>query len=70
MSAMITTPTNGSKVLEAVKFDCRLRAAIIVSRPASEQEELLNSIVAPNLRRNVAHVVLQIREALALEVIP
>jgi hypothetical protein len=67
MSATTTTPASGSKLLEAVKFDRHFCAAIIVSRPDSEQEELLNSIVAPNLRRNVAAAVAAIRQSLGLQ---
>ena len=67
MSATTTTmPTaNGSKLLAAVNYDRHICASIIATR--DDWEELLDSITAPDLRRNVAHVVWGIRDALGLE---
>jgi hypothetical protein len=65
MSATITTAPNGLRLLEAVKFDCNLCAALIATR--DDWQELLDSLPSPNLRKNVAVGVGGIREALGLE---
>ncbi len=62
-----TSSTAGLKLLEAVKFDYRLTAVIIISRPDSEQEELLDSIPMSNQRRNVAAIVAAIRSSLGMD---
>jgi len=65
MSATITTAANGLRLLEAVKFDCNLCAALIATR--DDWQELLDSLPSRNLRKNVAVGVWGIREALGLE---
>jgi hypothetical protein len=60
-----TTAANGSRLLEAVKFDNNLCASIIATR--DNWEELLDSIPSPNLRKNVAVVVWGIRRGLGLQ---
>jgi hypothetical protein len=62
-----TTSPNGSKLLAATNYDRHICAAIIAAR--DDWEELLDSIVMPQQRRNVAYVVLQIRQALGLEAV-
>jgi hypothetical protein len=59
-----TATANGSRLLEAVNYNRYLFASIIAQR--DDWEELLDSIPAPDLRRNAAGAVLAIREALAL----
>ena len=67
-SATITKPVvNGAKLFEACNYDRRLAASIIATR--DDWQELLDSIL-PRQRADVAHVVLQIREALGPKVIP
>jgi hypothetical protein len=57
-----TTAVNGSKLLAECTYDRRLCAAIISTRP--DWQELLDSIMMPQQRRNVVAVVVAIREAL------
>jgi hypothetical protein len=64
-TATITPAVNGLRLLEAVRFDYRLFASIAATR--KDWQELLDSIPAPDLRRNAAGSVLTIREALGLE---
>jgi hypothetical protein len=52
MSATITTPANGSKLLEAVNFNRHLFASIIAQR--DDWEELLGDIPAPECCRGCA----------------
>lgn len=66
MSATATvTAVNGSALMEACGYDRRLCASIIATR--ADWRQLLDSIIQPQQRRNVAHVVYGIREALGLE---
>jgi hypothetical protein len=65
MSATISSTASGSRLLEACNYDRRLCGAIIASQ--SNWQELLDSIPDTPMRRNVAHVVWQIREALGKE---
>jgi hypothetical protein len=65
MSATITTPVSGLGLLEAVGFNRHVAAAIIATR--DDWKEILDSIPVAHQRRNVAHVVWGIREALGLE---
>jgi hypothetical protein len=66
MSTITTTlAVNGQALLQAVGFDRRLAAALIATRP--DWEQLLDSIVVFQERKNVAHVVFEIRQALGLE---
>jgi hypothetical protein len=53
---------SGSKLMEACGFDRRLCASIIAVR--ADWRQLLDSIIQPQQRRNVAAVVWQIREGL------
>jgi hypothetical protein len=63
---MIATATlDGSRLLKACNYDHRLCASIVASQ--GNWEQLLDSITSPDLRRNVASIVWQIRESLGLE---
>jgi hypothetical protein len=53
---------SGSKLLAACNFDRRLCGAVIASQ--DNWQELLRTISTKQLRRNVAIIVWQIREAL------
>jgi len=65
-SATLTKPVvDGLKLMEAVNFDHRLAASIIATR--ANWQEIVDSIPVSHQRRNVAHVVWGIREALGLE---
>ena len=64
MSATTIPAVNGSRLLEAVNFDRYICAAIITQQ--ANWEELLDSIQSPNLRRDVAAVVFEIRQSLGL----
>jgi hypothetical protein len=61
----ITTPANGLKLLEALNYDRHLCGLAMGTR--DDWQELLDSIPAPQQRRNVAAVVYEIRQALGLE---
>jgi hypothetical protein len=61
MTAM--SAVNGSKLLEACNYDRRLCGAVIASEE-DNWKELLESISTSQMRRNVAIIVWQIREAL------
>jgi hypothetical protein len=63
-----TTEVSGLQILKACRYDFELCGAIIALR--DDWEELLQSIEAPQLRRNVAAIVGQIRPALGLGEIP
>lgn len=64
MSATITMTANGLRLLEAVNFDRYIAASIISTR--DDWQEILDSIPAADLRRNLAGAVWAIRTALAL----
>jgi len=66
MSTAIATATaDGSRLLEACGYDRHLAASIIAIRP--DWKKLLDSITKIPQRRNVAVVVVEIRESLGLE---
>ena len=64
--ATATTPqVSGAKLVEACGYDHKLCGAFIA--PRKDWQELLDSIPQPVTRRNVAAVILGIREALGLD---
>jgi hypothetical protein len=65
-AAASTIPTvNGLRLLEACNFNRHICASIIAQQ--DNWKELLDSISSPDLLKNVAVVVWEIREALGLE---